>query len=120
MNELNNLNPIGLLLFLVSIVGLVAAVLLRHRDGRASLLLTAGFGVNLLGSVLSFFFGIFHTFIDASLNLGNTNDLNTALTITHSASLVSRLISVVALVLVFWGLFRLARHRTTADAGVAR
>lgn len=118
MTALNN--PLGLLGFLVSIVGLVAAILLRDRDRRASLLLTVGFAVNLLDAVLGFVFGFVQAAIDASSDLGNTGDLNTVLTIADVVGLVTRLVLVAGLVLVFLGLLRLARQRTTGGPGVAR
>lgn len=101
-------------LLLLYVTGLVAGILVRRRDGKAGMLITLGFGVQLLGSVLGFAQALLlPTLVHAA-------DLDTVSLVNFGFSVVFRLLNLAAFALVFWGLLRLVRYRPAATAGVAR
>lgn len=103
----------GLIEVLLFVAGLVAGILLRRRDGKAALLLAIGFGVQILGVVLSFVEALALPALIHGVGAGS-------LAISYGVSVVLRLLTLAAFVLIFLGLLRLVRHRPTAAPGVAR
>lgn len=99
---------------LLYVAGLVAGILVRRRDGAAGLLVAAGFGLHLLGVVLSF---IESLALPAIIHATGTGSV---FTFTYGVSVVLHVLSLAAFVLIFLGLLRLVRGRTTATPGVAR
>lgn len=99
----------GLIEVLLFVAGLVAGILLRRRDGLAGLLLALGFGVQILGDVLS----TVEPFLLDAVGADPTVAL-------YGFSLLTRLISLAGIVLIFVGLLRLVRRRPAMSQGAAR
>lgn len=110
----------SLVQFLLFVGGLVVGILLRRRDGKAATLVAIGFGVQIVGVLLSVVEGVaFSAYIRSSTG---ASDLATTLTtLTYGFSVVLTLLRLVAAGLIFFGLLRLVRRPSPATVtGVAR
>lgn len=102
----------------VFVGGLVAGILLRRRDGKASLLVALGFG----GQILAILVTVSQSFaisalIEADSGPGSAGSLQT---VSFVFGLLLALLRLAGCALVFFGVLRLVRRRPTTVTGVAR
>jgi hypothetical protein len=106
----------SLLQLLLFVGGLVVGILLRGRDGKAAVLVAIGFGVQIIGVVLSLLEGFA---ISAYVRSGSSG-LSAVASISYGFGAALRLLELAACALIFFGLLRLVRRRPAVTAGVAR
>jgi hypothetical protein len=111
----------AVLQLLVYVAAIVAAIMLRRRDGVAALLLALGIGCQVLGVLISIGEGlatsaIIHSVVTSS---GGTDGVEAVI---YGFNLVIDLVRLAGFALVFVGLLRLVRRprATAAGMGAAR
>lgn len=109
----------SLVQLLLYVGGLVVGILLRGRDGTAALLVALGFGVKILGVVVSIADGLVVSAYIRSAALSPAR-VATEQAITYGFSLVVRVLEIVACLLIFLGLLRLLRRPRAAATEMAR